>query len=150
MRRRQLHGARDGVAHVAEGRFAALPAPEETIETIDYGPYPVGASSASVSREHTALDLPVIEDSESIQLALVDVMQAIAANQLDSKRAGLLLYGLQVASANVKNLRLPVDGVRTITHTDDGAPLAPQSFGMDVEDYDEEDEEEYDAADDDE
>jgi hypothetical protein len=128
----------------ANGRFAALSSPQDSVqntETVDYGPYPVGASAVSTLRE-TPLDLPPVEDTESIQLALIDVLQAIAANQIDSKRAGLLLYGLQVASANVKNLRLPIDAVRTITHTEDGAALAPQDYGLDNEDYDELDEEE--------
>ena len=38
---------------------------------------------------------------------------------LDPKRAGLLLYGLQVASANVKN-NLSDGNVRTITYTEHG------------------------------
>ena len=140
---------RQSARHVhrgANGRFAALPAPEAHIETIDCGPYPVGAPSANDHRNGIALDLPAIEDTESIQLALTDVLQAIAANQIDPKRAGLLLYGLQVASANVKHLRLPISSIRTLTHTDDGTPLAPQNYGLDNEDYnalDEEEEEDY-------
>jgi hypothetical protein len=134
-------------AHRAEnGRFAALPAPED-IQTIDCGPYPVGAPAAP-GLQHTALDLPPIEDTESIQLALIEVVQAIAANQLDTKRAGLLLYGLQVASANVRKLHLPIDAVRTITHTENGTPLAPQDYGLDNEDYEELHEEEESEEDD--
>jgi hypothetical protein len=72
----------------------------------------------------------------SIQLALIDVLQALAANQLDPKRAGLLLYGLQVASANVQKMHIPVNGVRSVTFTENGTPLAPQDYGYDVEDYD--------------
>jgi hypothetical protein len=49
------------------------------------------------------LTLPSIEDSASVQLALTDVIQALAANQLDPKRAGVLLYGLQVASTHVQH-----------------------------------------------
>jgi hypothetical protein len=48
------------------------------------------------------LTLPPIEDGASVQLALTDVIQALAANQLDPKRAGVLLYGLQVASTHVQ------------------------------------------------
>jgi hypothetical protein len=77
----------------------------------------------------TPLDLPPLEDELSIQLALMEVTQALAANEIDPKRAGLLLYALQVASANVKHMRLPDYGiVRTVTHTEDGTPLAPQSY----------------------
>jgi hypothetical protein len=93
------------------------------------------------------LDLPPVEDTESIQLALIDVLQALATNQLDTKRAGLLLYGLQVASSNARKMHLPIGGVRTVTYTTEGAPLAPQDYGYDVEDYEEEHEEEYEDGD---
>ena len=66
-----------------------------------------------------------------------NLLMALAANQIDAKRAGLLLYGLQVASANAAKLHRSLGGVRTITYTDEGTPLAPQEYGYDVEDYDE-------------
>jgi hypothetical protein len=131
----------------ADGRFAALPAPSENhIETIDYGSYPV---TQPATFENTPLDLAPLEDNASIQLALIDVLQALAANQLDPKRAGLLLYGLQVASANVQKMHIPISAaVRSVTFNEHGTPLAPQDYGYDVEDYDdEEDEEEDEAAD---
>jgi hypothetical protein len=131
----------------ADGRFIALPPPQpedDAIQTIDYGPYPVGATSTNSSTwENAPLDLPPVDDTASIQLALIDVLQALAANQLDTKRAGLLLYGLQVASANVQKMHIPISGaVRSVTYTDEGAPLAPQDYGYDIEDYEDEDEEE--------
>jgi hypothetical protein len=148
-------GERQAARHTlrrADGRFAALPAPngsntnneaiEVTTDTIDYGPYPVGASTNSGAWENTPLDLPPVEDTASIQLALIDVLQALAANQLDTKRAGLLLYGLQVASANAAKMHIPRDGVRSITYTEEGTPLAPQDYGYDVEDYDDEEDDE--------
>ena len=123
-----------------DGRFAALPAPEgSSVQTIDYGSIPVGAVH-SATWENTPLDLPPVEDIESIQLALIDVLQALAANQLDAKRAGLLLYGLQVASANVQKMYIPRDGVRSVTYTEEGTPLAPQDYGYDTEDYEDEEE----------
>ena len=143
-------GERQAARHTlrrADGRFAALLAPSDNtaaIQTIDYGPYPVGAASTNPSTwENAPLDLPPVEDTASIQLALIDVLQALAANQLDTKRAGLLLYGLQVASANVQKIHIPISGaVRSVTYTDEGTPLAPQDYGYDVEDYEDEDDEE--------
>jgi hypothetical protein len=38
-------------------------------------------------------------------------------------------------------MHIPLDAVRSVTYTDDGAPLAPQGYGYDVEDYDNEDDE---------
>jgi hypothetical protein len=131
----------------ADGRFIALPAPQpEGDATVDYGTYPVAQADASlaVTGETFNLDLPPLEDAVSIQLALIDVAQALAANRIDTKRAGLLLYALQVASANVKNMHIPTDSVRTVTYTDDGAPLAPQDYGYDVEDYADADDEDAD------
>jgi hypothetical protein len=94
--------------------------------------------------DSASLDLPSLEDAVSIQLALIDVAQALAANRIDTKRAGLLLYALQVASANVQKMHIPLDSVRSITYTDDGAPLAPQDYGYDVEDYEDADDEDAD------
>jgi len=51
------------------------------------------------------LDLPPLEDRESIQFACSLVIGALAHNRLDSSRARTLLYGLQVASANAVRLR---------------------------------------------
>lgn len=50
--------------------------------------------------EAATLNLPMLEDRSAIQIVLTQVLRALAANQIDSKRAGLLLYGLQIASAN--------------------------------------------------
>ncbi len=118
-----------------------------TLEAVDDGTFPVAAPTERERAAHsTSLDLPPHGDTSSIQFALTEVVQALAANELDPKRAGLLLYALQVASANVQKMRIPSsNAVRTVTYTDDGTPLAPQDYGYDVEDYeDEEEEDEYD------
>ena len=54
----------------------------------------------------TSIDLPVLEDANSVQVALMQVLRLILARQLDPKTAGLLLYGLQTASINLKRTRL--------------------------------------------
>jgi hypothetical protein len=141
----------------ADGRFIALPPPQsegDAIGTVDYGTYPVattnacperseGPSVGTHSHEEVSLDLPMLEDAVSIQLALIDVAQALAANRIEAKRAGLLLYALQVASANVQKMHIPISGaVRSVTYTDEGTPLAPQDYGYDIEDYEDEEEEE--------
>ena len=48
-----------------------------------------------------SFDLPLPEDRSAIQSAIGMVLQRIASNDLDPKRAGLLLYGLQIASLNL-------------------------------------------------
>jgi hypothetical protein len=42
--------------------------------------------------------LPPLEDADAIQLAISDVVLALAANRIDPRRAQILIYGLQVAS----------------------------------------------------
>ena len=45
------------------------------------------------------LIFPVLEDYESIQMAIMQVLQKLPTGHLNSKTAGLLLYGLQIASS---------------------------------------------------
>jgi hypothetical protein len=52
------------------------------------------------SREKS-LELPPLQNQASIHAALNQVLQAIASGDLDSKRAGNLLYALQMAQQTV-------------------------------------------------
>jgi len=73
-----------------------------------------------------ALDFPQLEDRESIQVSLSMVLAALGQNRLDSKRAAVMLYNLQVASSNVARLEHDHDHVVTETVRDDaGNELAP-------------------------
>jgi hypothetical protein len=73
------------------------------------------------------LEFPVLEDRCAIQLALAQVLNRLGSGKLDPRSAGLLLYGLQIASQNVeRNLDiLPKYGVEAQTRTKDGDVLAP-------------------------
>jgi hypothetical protein len=53
--------------------------------------------------ENHYLQLPTLEDANSIQMALMQVMEALLRDQIDTKVAGLLLYGLQIASSNLQH-----------------------------------------------
>lgn len=48
-------------------------------------------------------ELPLLEDANSIQLALSHIIDDVLHNRLDNKRAGLILYALQTASRNLAN-----------------------------------------------
>jgi hypothetical protein len=48
-----------------------------------------------------SIDLPVLEDANSIQVSLMQIMRLLVAGQLDGKTAGLLLYALQTATLNL-------------------------------------------------
>ena len=57
--------------------------------------------------KETTLGLSPLEDADAIQLAISDVVLALAANRIDSRRARILIYGLQVASQNNRHRRVP-------------------------------------------
>ena len=46
--------------------------------------------------------LPVLEDANSIQIALMQVMRLLVSQQIEHKTASLLLYALQTASTNLR------------------------------------------------
>ncbi len=52
-------------------------------------------------RTWTEFELPPLEDRSSILAAITEVLQRIACDRLPTKQAGLLLYGLQIASLNL-------------------------------------------------
>ena len=59
------------------------------------------ARPACVSIE---LELPTaLEDRGAIQLAISEIVKALAGHRIDTKRAGVLLYALQIASSNAKH-----------------------------------------------
>jgi len=53
--------------------------------------------------ERQELRLPTLEDANSIQAELANVMRELCESTMDHKTAGLILYALQIASANVKH-----------------------------------------------
>src|SRR5213080_2115583 len=58
--------------------------------------------SHSAHHVTTEFVLPVLEDAESIQITLGQIMRMSVCRQVDTKSAGLLLYALQIASANLR------------------------------------------------
>jgi hypothetical protein len=73
------------------------------------------------------LDLPPLEDVESIQVSISLLIAALARNRIDSKRAAVLLYGLQLASTNARSITIEPSAtsiVRTLSRTKSGLDLA--------------------------
>jgi hypothetical protein len=52
-------------------------------------------------RSRYSLDLPILEDANSIQVALMQGMRLLLTNQVDHRTAALLFYALQTASSNL-------------------------------------------------
>ncbi len=71
--------------------------------------------------------LPSIEDNRGIQIALTQVLTALNSPYMDTRRAGLMLYGLQIATqlANRTSDLEPDEAVRTCDDST-GAALAPE------------------------
>ncbi len=80
------------------------------------------------SRSST-FEIPLPEDRSAIQHSIGQVLQRIAANDIDPRRAGLLLYGLQIASLNLprpqKDAKPEPEPVEEITTDPDLGLLAP-------------------------
>jgi hypothetical protein len=90
-------------------------------------------------RGHAALDLPVLEDANSIQVSLMQVMRLILSGQVDPKTAGLLLYALQTASSNLSRINFePTVKTRVVIdpRTVDQTPLGEDPWCR--EDFEEE------------
>ncbi|HMD21897.1 MAG TPA: hypothetical protein VKH40_16345 [Alloacidobacterium sp.] len=105
-----------------------------------------------VEPKDTVLNLPPLEEADAIQLALSDVVLALAANRIDARRARILIYGLQVASQN-HHRRVPhlrgAEGaanvglqdaatmVREIHEHEDGTLIGPAQQSPDPEEIEE-------------
>ena len=50
------------------------------------------------------LVLPMLEDAASIQFALMEVTRAVLDDRISDKKAGLVLYALQTAALNLKQM----------------------------------------------
>jgi hypothetical protein len=90
-------------------------------------------------RARVALDLPVLEDANSVQVSLMQVMRLILTGQVDPKTAGLLLYALQTASSNLSRINFePAVKTRVVIdpRTVDQTPLGEDPWSE--EDFEEE------------
>ena len=77
---------------------------------------------------HSTFDLPLPDDRSSIQAAIGLILQRLAGGGLDTKRAGLLLYGLQIASMNLpKPSATPIESVDEVVEDATHGPIAPEA-----------------------
>jgi hypothetical protein len=75
------------------------------------------------------LVLPVLEDQRAIQLALTQIMTAIATKRIDRKQAALFFRGLQIAQKNL-DYDFPATLLKTVKNvalTEEGEELAPEN-----------------------
>ena len=72
-------------------------------------------SRAKTPKQAEPLDLPLLEDRSTIQVALTRIVERLCSSDLETRRAGLLLYALQIAAQNVERKTdiLPFRGCRS-------------------------------------
>ena len=82
-------------------------------------------------RDYSASEirLPAFEDAQSIQLALREVTELLLRRKLEPQVAGLVLYALQIASANLKRLELELGPQKQLPSNEvpTSAKIAPHS-----------------------
>ncbi len=99
--------------------------------------------SADRRRRGTAtFILPVLEDANSIQMAIMQIMQFILTGQIEHKTASLLLYALQTASSNIRATKFEPRVHQVILNPRDAAEIPLNANAWDDEEYEDEDEEE--------
>jgi hypothetical protein len=93
--------------------------------------------------------VPVLEDANAVQMALMQVMELLGNGQMEHKTAALMLYALQTASCNLRNTEFEAeDATEVVIDRGDVHRTCmggPQWF---EEDFDDEDDEEDDVEDD--
>lgn len=90
--------------------------------------------------------LPAPEGSAAIMLSIAKINDGLLSGRIDTKRAGLLLYSMQIASQHLES-HDPSDvdqTIETMTIAPNGDELAPEEIVPDEEDNRAEDDEEED------
>ncbi len=93
--------------------------------------------NTAMARKSSTFQLPSpadLSEHSGVALALGLILHKIAHNEIDPRRAGLLLYGLQIASTHSKRDRTPqlngspfYDEGEEITFDPELGPLAPEA-----------------------
>jgi hypothetical protein len=58
--------------------------------------------------------VPLLEDANAVQMALMQVMQLLGSGQMEHKTAALMLYALQTASCNLRNTEFEAGDVTDV------------------------------------
>ena len=91
--------------------------------------------------------LPVLEDANSIQMSLMQIMRLLLTGQIEHKTASLLLYALQTASTNLRLTNFNPLVHQVILDPRDAAESSLDEMHLwEDEDFEEEEEEEVDEV----
>jgi hypothetical protein len=64
--------------------------------------------------EQETIILPTLEDANSIQVGLAEMLRLLASNRIDHKAAALMLYALQTAASNVRHTSFEPEPTRVV------------------------------------
>ena len=104
----------------------------------------IAINQARARRRAAIFDLPVLEDANSIQASLMQIMRLLALGHLDSKTAGLLLYALQTASANLRRTNFEPHMHNIVLDPKAVADIPLGANAWDDEDFEDQDEDQDD------
>jgi hypothetical protein len=103
-------------------------------------------STDRARRRTPVFELPILEDANSIQIALMQVMRLILTRQIDHKSASLLLYALQTASSNLRQTNFAPHRHDVILDASAAGETELAEHVWRDEDFEEEDEEQDEEA----
>lgn len=86
--------------------------------------------------------LPVLEDANSIQMAIMQIMRLLLTAQIEHKTASLLLYALQTASSNLRSTKFDPYLHNVILDPRDAAVTPLNESAWDDDEFEPEEEEE--------
>jgi hypothetical protein len=78
-------------------------------------------------------ELPPLEDMHAVQVALMQVLDALTAEAIDPHRAGLILYGLQQAATNLHHYHDWLQPSRFEPHVREGDGIVDRYPGLEAE-----------------
>jgi hypothetical protein len=88
-------------------------------------------------------NFPLLEDANSIQVAVMHVIHLLVSGRMDTKVAGLTLYALQTASVNMKRVNFEAQNATEVVIDPDTLDLTclhgPQWFDRDFMETNDED-----------
>jgi hypothetical protein len=114
---------------------------------------PKGMEAISHLQKEGAVMLPTLEDANSIQVALADVIRMLRTQEVDHRTAALMLYALQTASANLKHTSFEPEPTQVVIDRDSvarrpiGATAWSKVEGREYDEVEKDDVAEKDVAD---
>ncbi len=112
-----------------------------------------GMEAISHLQKEGAVMLPTLEDANSIQVALADVIRMLRTQEVDHRTAALMLYALQTASANLKHTSFEPEPTQVVIDRDSvarrpiGATAWSKVEGREYDEVEKDDVAEKDVAD---